>query len=100
RFELDLPRAAITTFDIDVPAAVKEVRIQADARNGARNVTPRPTECQRGRADAGALGPIKHLEVSWPAPLVLPSGPPLLAADARVTVRVDEAAVVQDAELR
>ncbi len=99
-FELELPRAAVTTFALDVPLGVNEVRVQADGRGGTRTLTPKPSDNHRARVDAGALGPIKHLDVRWAAPLPLPAGPPLLAADGRTTVRIDQATVIQDAELK
>lgn len=101
-FVLDLPHAAITTLALDVPESVKDARLSTDLikdRPGGRLLLARPGEAHWGRVDAGALGPVRHLELSWKGQATTPAGPPLLAAEGRVNVRIDPAATVVDAEL-
>jgi hypothetical protein len=100
-FDLDLPRAAITTLELELSdPAIKEVHCTLPDR-GARVVRTLMTHVGDGknRLDTGPLGPLARLEISWrlPAPAP-PSGEPLLTADGRITVRVSENTVTTDAD--
>jgi hypothetical protein len=87
RIELGLPRAAITTLEIDLPPAVRKVRF------GSQPPRPRPADNRYN------LGPADRLDLAWEEPLPGPAGPPLLEADAQVAVRVDEVFVTTEAKL-
>jgi hypothetical protein len=92
-FDLGLPRAAITTLDqLDLPADASDVRV------GGRGVRVRRPP--GNRLEAVQLGPAEKLDLVWKGPAAAPQkGPPLLAAQGKVTVRVSEAQVTTDAEL-
>jgi hypothetical protein len=101
-FTLDLPHAAITTLTLDLPEFVKDAHLLTDLikdRPGGKVVVARPGEPKWNRLDVGALGPVKRLEVFWKGQAAAPAGPPLLAAEGRVNVRIDPGATVIDAEL-
>jgi hypothetical protein len=87
-FELNLPGAAVTTLELTLPAAVKELRW--NDRNEAR-------------ADGGpwtlALGSVKNAAFAWREPIALAGAGALLTADAQITVEIDEQAVQQSAVL-
>jgi hypothetical protein len=91
-FALDLPGAAVTTLELDFPETVKEVHLTGRPRP-VRTEAPTAGRC---RLDAGALGPLEHLDVSWAGPPAGPTLAPQLEADARITVRVDEAQIVTE----
>ena len=90
----------ITTLELELPDSVKDVRLADLVREKAssRLLATRPGQAKRVSADAGALGPVKHVELSWKVPATLPAGPPLLAAEGRITVRADEASITTDAD--
>jgi hypothetical protein len=90
--ELSLPRAAVTTLDLGLPAEAR------DARVGGRPVAETLLTLKDDRL-AGGLAPAdRRLEVSWKTPLP-PAGTPLLAADGRVVVHVDPTGTTTQAEL-
>ncbi|HLJ98124.1 MAG TPA: hypothetical protein VKU02_33500 [Gemmataceae bacterium] len=93
-FELDLPRAAITTLDqLDLPATVTEVRV------GGRAVRTTRIEAQRSRLEGVPIVPTRHLSVAWKGPAAKPAkGPPVRAVDGRIVVRISETHVFTDAE--
>ncbi len=86
RLEFGLPRAAITTLELELPAAVQRVRLGGQNR-------PRPAD------NRYSLGAADRVQLTWDEPVPGPGGPPLLEADAQVTVRVDEVFVTTEAEL-
>ena len=60
-----------------------------------RTAPRRPVKSGWGKLrDAGALGPVKRLELFWKGQVAAAAGPPLLAAEGRVNVRIDPAATV------
>jgi hypothetical protein len=91
-FSLDLPGAAVTKLALDLPEGVTTARVGPDA------VKTEPVENKRARVK-GPLGPLQKLDVAWTMPASGTPLPPLLSADARVSVRVEETQIVTDAEL-
>jgi hypothetical protein len=91
-FALDLPGAAVTTLELDLPEGVKAARIGPDTFKAET------LENKRNRVK-GPLGPLTRLEVAWTPPESGTPRPPLLSADTRITVRVEETQVVTEAEL-
>lgn len=93
-FDLDLPRAPVTTLDLELPASAKEVRL------GKTTLATKPTEDRKqSRLEAGGLGPLDRLELSWKGPVTRAVGPALLTADGRLTVQVHETFVETTAEI-
>lgn len=104
-FEVGLPRAAITSLAFE-PPGVKKLTV------GTRTPEPaagRPAEVKRTTDDAARyagkpvpLGPIDLLEVAWevPAAPAAAVGDTGLAADADVTVRVEDTQVETTTKLR
>jgi hypothetical protein len=88
RLELTLPRAAITSLELDLPAMVRKVRL------GGQPPRPRPAD------NKYSLGATDRVQLAWDEPVPGPGGPPLLEADAQITVRVDEVFVTTEAELK
>jgi hypothetical protein len=80
--ELDLPRAAITLLELELPADVREVRV------GGKPVTETLLTLKEGRL-AGPLGPIDKLELTWKG-TAPPSGTAVRTAEGRILVRADE----------
>jgi hypothetical protein len=93
-FHLDLPRAAITTLEqLDLPGGSSEIRL------GDRPVPPKTSTAQATRLEGVAVVPIDYLELSWKGAANEPSkGPPVLSANGRIIVRVQEAQVSTEAE--
>lgn len=95
--DLDLPRAAVTTLELDLPPSVKEARV------GGTSLPARPTEDKRhSRLDTGGLGALDRLEVTWKAPASKTSAvtlPPLRTVEGRISVQVHETFVETVAEL-
>jgi hypothetical protein len=94
-FDLDLPRAAITTLEqLDLTEGVSEVRL------GNRPLRPSKLDSRQSRLEKVPVAPIDHLDLSWKGPAPEPAkGSPLLAATGRIQVRVNEVHAVIDAEL-
>jgi len=90
-FELDLPRAAITHLELDLPADARGLRI------GGKDVADTSLKFKNGKLD-GPLGNEPQLVLSWRgAP---PAGvAPLQTARGRVLVRVEKGWLTTDAEL-
>jgi hypothetical protein len=84
--EMSLPRAAVTTFQLErLPDGVSEVRCNAQTiRNAGEAIT---------------LGPAERLSLVWKKAAVLPGVGPLLSADGKITVRVEEKQVTTEANL-
>lgn len=109
-FKLDLPTAAITTLELlDLPDAVKDVRLASTLANDRtssrtlRAVAWSPdqatAQAKHSRADAGALGPVKRLDLAWKGPVAAPEDLRLLAAEGQISIQVDEASISTRAEL-
>jgi hypothetical protein len=92
-FELELPRAAITTLDLTLPEGARDVRVGgkpfADALLTFKNAQL-----------AGPLGPgaVEKLDVKWRKPGAV-NTPPVLTATARITVQLDDRETRTRAEL-
>ena len=78
-FDLGLPGAAVTTLNLELPAAVKEIRY---------NDTLEKTRTQ-GRWDL-ALGKAKQLSLTWKEPVTNPGNAPLLSAESQIQVRLED----------
>jgi hypothetical protein len=90
--ELTLPRAAVTTVELDVPAGVKDVRA------GGRPVADTLLTLKNNHLSGGLSSAERRLELAWSDPR--PSGgAPLLVADGRIVVHVDGGAVSTEADL-
>src|SRR5262249_48730896 len=94
-FELDLPRAAITTLDqFDLGEAPAEVRV------GSRPVQAIRLDPQRSRLENISLSSLDHLRISWKGSVSEPAkGPPILTATGRISVRINEVHVLTDVDL-
>lgn len=95
-FDLGLPGAAITmleNFTMNSPAP--------EARVNGRLVKTKPQDAQHSRLESVPLGGVEHLDISWKgtAPQPQKGGPPLVAADGRVLVRLEENQVISEVEL-
>jgi hypothetical protein len=90
-FELDLPRAVVTSLEMDLPADARALRI------GGKDVAETSLKFKNGRLD-GFLGSEPQLTLSWhgaPAAGVAP----LQTSRGRVLVRAEEGWLTTDAEL-
>jgi hypothetical protein len=94
-FDLDLPRAAITTLEqFDLPDGTTAVRM---GNRAIRSLKPEP---QRTRLENVPVASIDHLELGWKGPASEPDkGAPLLTATGRIHVQLNEARAIIDAEL-
>jgi hypothetical protein len=98
-FDLDLPRAPITSLDLELAdPAVKEVRLTLPGKDARPTSQPLPARVVDGRARvSGLLGALGRLDLAWKGDQKPPpGGPPLLAAEARLTVRVGPGGVYTD----
>jgi hypothetical protein len=99
-FELDLPGAAVTSLELDLPAGVKEAAlgVTRSARTSVYSVSTRE-EGERRRL-VQQLGAATGLVVSWKAPPPRSENAvPYLTAQGRITVRIFEQQVATEAEL-
>jgi hypothetical protein len=98
-FDLDLPGAAVTSLELDLPAGVKEAAmgITTPARPSTRLVATRPEGDKQRMVQQ--LGAATGLELSWKGPIAASNADPYLSAQGRITVRVFEQQVVTDGEL-
>lgn len=87
-FDLGLPGAPATTLNLELPAAVKEARI---------NDAPKKSKSP-GRWDV-PLGLAKQVSVAWKEPQAVVGGGPLTVLDANVVVKLDETSAQVQAEL-
>jgi hypothetical protein len=100
-FELDLPRSAINSLEMQLPEAVKEVRLETDRdpRGKGRVLALKPGDGKHSRLEPEALGPTAHLDVSWKGGGPASPGGPLLAAEVRAEVRLAPTSVTTDVRL-
>jgi hypothetical protein len=99
-FELDLPGAAVTNLELAMPGNVAEaaVGVSTPDRPLSRLV---PTVVEGGEPRLKRyLGPATGLEISWKGPAPAASGPVQQTVQGMVLVRVAEAQVAVEAELR
>ncbi len=102
-FEIDLPRAVVTTIDLALPPDARAVRINGkDAADAALTLKERRQENPPGPVEklllAGPLGILDKLDLSWQGPV--PAGaPPLRTARCRTTVRVEGGSMTTQADL-
>ncbi len=89
--ELSLPRAAVTTLDLDLPPGVKDVRV--GGKPWADTLLT-----LKGSHLSGGLGPVDKLDLGWRGARARP-GTPLLAAEGRIAVRLDMRGLTATAEL-
>ena len=110
-FDLGLPRAAITTLAIELPAGVKKV--QVGLRSPGERVGDKPLETKWTSEEAATLaarpgergyplGPAEFLELTWeaPTPANAPAARLPLTAEIDVTVRVEETQIETTARIR
>ena len=110
-FEMGLPRAAITTLAIELPAGVKKA--QVGLRSPGERVGDKPLETKWTAEDSATLavrpgergyplGPAEFLELTWeaPTPANAPTARLPLSAEVDVTVRVEEAQIETTARVR
>jgi hypothetical protein len=101
-FDLDLPRAPITTLDLELPEKVREVRFTApDAVKDPRGPI-RATETVDGkpsRFKPDALGAVGRIELSWKGSTTVPGATPLVRADSRATVRAGDGKLLIDLDM-
>jgi hypothetical protein len=87
-FELNLPGSAVTTLELTLPPAVKELRWN---------------DRSEGRTDNGpwtvALGSVKNVTFSWREPVAPAGAGALLTAEAQVSVEIDDRTALQTALL-
>jgi hypothetical protein len=91
--ELALPRAAITTLDLELPGGIKDLR--ADGQ--PFNETWPFLEFKNNRLHGG-LGTAPRLELSWKEARP-PAGPAELMAESTVQVRLEPGGLTTEAEL-
>jgi hypothetical protein len=95
-FELTLPRAAITSLELDLPANAKDVRV-----GGRPASDPLPAGLGlKNQHLGGGLGPapVDKLDLVWKEPGP-PSGVPVLTANGKIQVRLDPSGQITQAEL-
>jgi hypothetical protein len=97
-FELDLPGAAVTKLELELPDGVKgaTLGVSGSARSSS-NLIPMPLDGNK-RQLVQNLGPAKSLEISWKGPPVSAAGPPSLTAQGIITVRVMDHLVSTETE--
>jgi hypothetical protein len=86
--KLDMPGAAATMLNLNLPRGVEEV---------VWNETPEKTKTP-GQWELG-LGAIKVLNLAWKAPAPIAGNTPLAKVDGQVIARVDDSSVMIAAEL-
>jgi hypothetical protein len=89
--ELSLPRAAVTTVEIDLPPGTKDVRVGGKPWSDTLLAL-------KGSHLGGGLGPADKLDLGWKGARATP-GTPLLAAEGRILVRLDSRGLAATAEL-
>jgi hypothetical protein len=77
-FTLDLPAAAITQIDIELPPGSRDPRVGGKAPEGGTKL--------KGRTLSGPVGPLEKLDLSWGSPAA--AGTPVTDARGAVTVKV------------
>ncbi|MBM4067341.1 MAG: MFS transporter [Planctomycetes bacterium] len=91
-FELGLPGSAVTLLALEVPASVQELRWNDQPGQKWKPGSP------KGKWDI-TLGKIKSLSLSWKEPVSLPGTGPLLSADGKIIVRVEDNQALTRAEI-
>jgi hypothetical protein len=95
-FELTLPRAAITSLELDLPENVKDVRV-----GGRPTGDPLPAGLVlKNQHLGGGIGPapVDKLDLAWKEARP-PSGVPVLTANGNIQVRLDPSGQTTQAEL-
>ena len=87
-FELGLPGAPATTLSLELPAEIKDLRINDGVK---KSKAP-------GRWDV-PLGLAKQVAVAWKEPQTLAGAGPLLTLEAQIVVKVEENLALLQAEL-
>ena len=90
--ELELPRAAITNLKMALPENAKDVRV------GGKPFGDALLTFKSGEL-AGPLGPVDKLDLKWRRPGAGPNTPPVLTAQARIAVQLDDRETMTRAEL-
>jgi hypothetical protein len=88
--ELALPRAAVTTLELDLPAGARDVRL------GGRPWADTLVVLKNNHL-AGGLGPADRLDLTWRIPSA--GTATLLTAEGRIRVRLDSGGLTTTAEL-
>lgn len=91
-FELGLPGSAVTLLALDLPQSVQEVRWNDQPAQKWKPGTP------KGKWDI-TLGKIKSLSLSWREPVSLPGTGPLLSAEGKIAVKVEDNQALIKAEI-
>jgi hypothetical protein len=87
-FELGLPGAPATTLALDLPAGIKDLRVDDVLKKGKA----------KGKWET-TLGPAKQVAIAWREPLAQPGSGSLLTLDAQIVVKLEEAGAQLQAEL-
>jgi hypothetical protein len=90
-FELGLPGAAVTTLEVELPPAVKEIRCNERRLRRGNSV--------KGGKWEVALGAVQTLSVGWKQPLDLPGTGPLVTVEGDIVVTLEEKYVRTEATL-
>jgi hypothetical protein len=90
-FVLDLPRAAMTRMDLDLPTGSGDVRI------GGKHLSETLVK-QKNNQLSGTLGAADRLDLAW-KPAQAPSASAVLAAEGTIEVRVNVQQVKSEAKL-
>jgi hypothetical protein len=88
--ELALPRAAVTTIDLDLPAGARDLRV--GGRPWAETLV-----VLKNNHLAGGLGPADRLDLTWRVPAA--GAAAVLTAEGRIRVRLDPGGLSATAEL-
>lgn len=91
-FTLDLPRAAITSLDLTLPASSRDVKLDGKSPADAR------VSLKGNHLHSDSLGPAERLDVSWLPPAAAALGA-ALSAEGTVTVTVEPREVTTEARL-
>jgi hypothetical protein len=89
-FELDLPRAVVTTLELDLPADARAPRL------GGKDLAETSLTFKNGKVD-GPLGSTDKLDLNWQGGAS--GGPPQTSARGRIQVRVEDGQMTTEAEL-
>jgi hypothetical protein len=90
-FVLDLPRAAMTRLELELPGGAGDIHVGG-------KVLGETLLKQKNNAVAGPLGAIDRLDLSW-KPAQAPSASAVLASEGVIEVRVDNLQVKTEAKL-
>ncbi len=98
---LDLPRAAITSIEIELPPGAREPRLSTKGSEGKapEGKAPEGGVALKGQTLSGPIGPAERLDLAWRTPATAASTP-VTEAVGVVTVRAEpRGAVVTEAKL-